>query len=108
MPDRVTKETIREAPETKLALDREFISTFRAGDTTPSVLNLTKFKAGNTGATNVTYFDDGFDGQPLSILGDGFTTVVHDVTKLCTSTGANKLLAINKVYHFTRFDGKWV
>lgn len=108
LPIRATQERIVEAPETKLVADKEFISTFKAADATPSVANLKTFKAGNVGANNVTYFDDGQDGQPISILGDGFTTLVYDVTKLKTNTAANKLLAAGKVYRFTRFDKIWV
>ncbi len=107
-PTRITAEQAIEAPQTKLIADREFIGTFKAADATPSVANLKTFKAGNTVANNLTYFDDGQDGQPISILGDGFTTVVHDVTKLKTNTGANKLLAADKVYRFTRFSSIWV
>lgn len=108
LPDVTRTERVQQAPTTKLVLDKEFVVSFKAADATPSVLNLIKFIAGNTGANNVTYFDDGFDGQEISILGDGNTTVVHDVTKLFTNTGANKLLATGKVYRFTRYNSKWV
>jgi len=108
MTKQIAEELVIQAPMTLAAQPKEFISTFKAADATPSVLNLLKFKAGNTGANNITYFDDGFDGQPISILGDSFTTVVHDATKLLTNTAANKLLAAGKVYRFTRYDGKWV
>ena len=96
-------ERTQAAPVTKQVLDKEFVTSFKAVDATPSVLNLTKFMAGNTGAQNVTYFDDGFDGQEISVLGDGFTTIVHDTTKIATNTGANKLLAASKTYRFTRY-----
>lgn len=101
-------EVIQQAPTTKLVSDREFVTIFRSADATPSVLNLTKFIASNTGAQNVTYFDDGFDGQEISILGDGNTTLIHDAAKLLLNTGANKLLAANKVYRLTRYNGKWI
>ncbi len=104
----LSKEVVKQAPGTSQVLDKEFVGTFKAADTTPSVLNLIKFKAGNTVGNNVTYFDDGFDGQEISILGEGFTTLVYDVTKLLTNTAANKLLAAGKVYRLTRYDGKWV
>ena len=111
MTNRIRDEQVIEAPMTLLSQPKEFVSTFRAADATPSVLNLTRFKAGNTVANNITYFDDGFDGQQISILGDGFTTVVHDLgppAKIATNTAANKLLATNKVYRFTRYDKVWV
>jgi len=96
-------EVIQQAPVTKMVADKEFVTTFRPAVATPSVLNLTKFIAGNTVANNITYFNDGFDGQQISIVGDGFTTVVHDTTKIATNTAANKLLATFKVYRFTRY-----
>lgn len=102
-PLRQNREVIIEAPATKLVLDKEFSDTFKAADATPSAKNLTRFKTGNTVANNVTYFDDGQEGQQINVLGDGFTTVVHDTTKIATSTGANKLLSANKVYRFTLY-----
>lgn len=101
-------EVVLEAPLTHTVEAKEFVGLFRAVDATPSILGSRKFKAGNVGANNITYFDDGYDGKDIYILGDGFTTVVHDAAKLLTNTAANKLLASNKVYHFTRYDGKWV
>lgn len=106
MTDRVTQEQTIEAPQTKQFLDKEFYRRFTAADATPSVVNLKKFKAGNSVANNVTYFDDG-QGQDISILGDGFTTVVHNAAKIVTNTGANKLLAAGKVYRFTQYDKIW-
>lgn len=103
LPDIRRTEVVQLAPMTKLVPDKEFIGNFRAADTTPSVLNLTKFMAGNVGANNVTYFDDGYDGQEVSVVGDGFTTIVHDTTKIATNTAANKLLVTFKVYRFTRY-----
>lgn len=107
-PTRISSEVVFEAPFTEQVAAREFVLTFNPADATPSVANLRVFKAGNTVANNMTYFDDGQDGQPIAILGDGFTTVVHDATKLKTNTGANKLLVAGKVYKFTRFDKIWV
>lgn len=105
----VTKrELTHEAADTHTVLDREFVVVFKPADLTPSVLNKRVFVAGNTGAQNVTYFKDGFDGQSISILGDGFTTIVHDSTKIRTNAAANKLLAAGKVYRFTRFNKVWI
>lgn len=53
-------------------------STFRAQDTTPSVLNRTLVQTANTSACNITGFDDGVDGQVINVLTiDGYTTFVH-------------------------------
>jgi hypothetical protein len=104
----VSQEIVREAPGTSRVLDKEFVGVFAAGDATPSVLNLKKFKAGNTSLHDLTYFDDGFDGQDISIRGDDFTNVIYDLSKVITNTGANKVLASTKVYRFTRFDSVWI
>lgn len=87
-------------------LIEQLIDKFVPSDTTPTVRNITRFRANNTGAVTVTNFDDGQDGQEIKILGDGFTTVDHGTT-IFTNTGADKLLAANKVYTFTKFGTNW-
>jgi hypothetical protein len=84
---------------------REF-QKFVAADTSPSVLNNADWIANNTGAITVVAFDDGANGQQINILGDGFTTIANNAV-IKTSTGANKLLAANKVYHLTYINGIW-
>ena len=84
-------------------LPQKFIAT----DTTPSVKNHRKWIANNAGATTVTQFDDGQNGQEIKILGDGFTTVANNAN-IKTNTAANKLLAANKVYTFVKFGTLWV
>lgn len=62
----------------------------------------------NTTAQNVTRFFNVFDGHTMHILGDGFTTLVHQTTGSYSPTtpqfvlkaAANTLLAANKVYNF--------
>jgi hypothetical protein len=75
--------------------------------TTISVLNVTRVWLKNTGAVTVTNLTNGQEGQEVKFLGDGFTTIANNST-VKTSTGANKLLAVNKVYTFTRFNSVWV
>jgi|SRR3972149_9767870 len=70
---------------------------------TPSVLNKSFFVGANSSPINVTDFLNGAPGQRLYILGDGNMTIVNGVL-VFTNTGANKLLAINKVYRFTFFQ----
>lgn len=106
-PNVLRRELTYEAPATHNVLDKEFVGALRPADPTPSVLNLTKFAAVNVAPVDVTYFDDGFDGQTIAILGDGQTTVKYNVTKLVTNTGADKLLQSLKVYRFTRYDKVW-
>jgi len=71
----------------------------------------------NTVAKNLNAFRNGSEGNSLTILGDGFTTAINNFAvtgqdeAIITNTAANKLLAANKVYRFTRFVvggvGKW-
>jgi len=54
---------------------------FVDGDTTPSVANSLSgfFYAGNTSATTITAFDDGYSGQEITILAStGNTTLQHN------------------------------
>jgi len=106
--ERVEREQVIETPQSHVALGKQWTRKFTAGDTTPNVANLEKFVAGNTASTNVTNFSGGQDGQTIKILGDGFTSVVHDAFKIITNEGTSKLLAANKVFTFTHFDGVWV
>jgi hypothetical protein len=98
---RVELEQVVEAQQQKQVLDRQWVGKFKAQDETPSVKNVEKFRAGNIDARNITYFDEGQEGQTIAILGDGFSTLVYDVARIITSTAANKLMVLNKVYWFT-------
>lgn len=95
-----------ESPLRFNVLPSQTAQKFVAADTTPSVTNHEYWIANNTGAVTVTKFDDGADCQELRILGDGFTTVANNAN-IKTNTGVNKLLAVNKVYRFTNFNGIW-
>lgn len=106
VPERIPHEQIIEAPQTKTTLDKLFVSSIRAGDTTPSVLNVTLFRANNSAPLTITNFDDGQEGQTIKILGDGQTTIQHG-TRIFTKTVADELLATNLVYHFTKFGANW-
>jgi hypothetical protein len=76
--------------------------------TTPNVENRQVFK-GCGSVVSVTQFKGGADGQTIRIKGDGTTTIVHG-TYIKTNTGANKLLAVNRLYAFTYFndDNVWI
>jgi hypothetical protein len=80
---------------------------FVNADTTPSVLSGGSFYTQNTGATSITTFDDGVDGQKLDILAtDANTTFVNGAT-LKTNTGANVVTAANRLYVFKRINSIW-
>mgnify|MGYP003629172738 CR=1 FL=1 len=64
------------------------INTFTARDTTPSVLNGTLFKTANDRPTAITTFDDGIEGQRITILiNDTRTNFTHD-SRTLTLNGA--------------------
>lgn len=79
---------------------------FIAGDTTPSVLNQSFWIANNGSPLTITQFEDGAQCQRIYILGDGNTTIANN-SSIKTNTGANKLLAVDKIYTFTSINGVW-
>ncbi len=83
------------------------IEIAQAATTTINVLNITRVQFLNTAATTIVDFTGEQIGQEIKLLGDGFTTIQNG-TNLFTNTGANKLLAANKVYTFTKFSSGWI
>lgn len=83
------------------------LETAPVGATTVNVLNITRVVFDNTTATTVTDFTGEQLGQEIKLLGDGYTTLQHG-TNIFTNTAANKLLAVNKVYTFTKFSSGWI
>jgi hypothetical protein len=66
------------------------ITTFSNGDTTPGVSAGNIFKTTNTGATTITRFDYGVEGQEIKVIfGDGNTTVDFTGTNLKGNGGAD-------------------
>lgn len=104
-PIRTDIERIIDAPETRNVLEYKQIKKL-ANSVTPSVLNLEFFTCSGA-VVSITDFLDGQNGQSIHIRGDGNTTIVNG-TPIKTNTGANKLLAANKVYTFTFFSGTWI
>lgn len=88
-----------------LRIREQFLNQFTAGDTTPSVRDVEIFTS-PSGATTVTNFDNGTPLQDLYILGNGNLTVSNNAN-IKTSTGANKVLAANKLYHFKFINNVW-
>ena len=104
---RFLEEVVFDGPSEFIKLPTKRLNKFTAGDTTPTVKDSEHLKTQNVGAVTVTQFDDGQEQQRLHILGDGFTTVANNAN-IKTNTGANKLLAANKVYRFTNFEKVWI
>ena len=66
------------------------INTFTARDTTPSILGGTLFKTANDRPISITDFDDGGEGQRITILiNDANTDFTHDTRKMYLSGGTN-------------------
>lgn len=104
IPFRTVAEQNIEAPATHLVLDKEFIMKLPAGYEKPSVKNLTKFRA-NGGTDIIQNFTDGQEGQRISIIGDGTTTVQANANiKRPFGTG---VLRNGEVYNFTYDGGVW-
>lgn len=74
----------------------------KSTDTAPNISGVSIIQ-GSGSVVSITNFLGGSDGTTLSILGDG-TTTVNNNTNIKTNTGANKLLASNKIYRFTYFN----
>lgn len=80
----------------------------KPGDTTPSVDDLKIAFCLNTSPVTVTRFDGGQEGQVLSVVGDGFTTIDHyagainaaNGAKIRTNTAAAELLSADTMYAF--------
>jgi hypothetical protein len=74
----------------------------------PKVVNGKAYRSCGS-VVSVTNFVGGADGQVIYVKGDGTTTIVHGTT-IKTNTGANKLLATNRMYTFVYFKTEllWV
>lgn len=104
VPLTIDQKLVIDAPTTFNAIPEQFVETLFGA--TPNVANLIFFVS-HAVATNLTNMLGGQNGQMVTILGNGNTTVIHDVAKICTNTGANKVLLANIVYRFTYFNGVW-
>lgn len=106
MPQFVTVPTVFNSPVAFNVLPRRNIDKIPVAATLPNAANIEHFTSHNTGAVTIADFQNGSDGQVLSIRGDGFTTIAHNA-KIKTSSGADKLLSADLVYRFTYFNGIW-
>ncbi len=64
--------------------------TFTDHDTTPSVAIGNVFMTANTGATTITTFDDGYEGQEITVIfADNNTTISHNASGIRLKSDAN-------------------
>lgn len=82
------------------------VTPFAAGDATPSVQSGNVFSTANVGATTVTNFDDGTNGQTITVKVDANTTIQHNAT-IKNRSGADIVGAADVTYTFTRIGGVW-
>ena len=81
--------------------------TFADGDTSPSVLLSTIFNASDTAPTTTTNFDDGVDGQEITIRAVTANRKYAQGATINNQTGADVTPAINTTISFLRIGGVW-
>ena len=81
--------------------------TLTDADTTPSVKNVRTVLTANTGGTSITTFDNGTDGQYITVIfGDANTTLVNGST-LKLNGGGNMTGVLNHSISLVLFSGVW-
>ena len=84
------------------------LSTAANADTSPSVTGVFAIKTANAGATTVTFFDDGYEGQVIALVaGDANTTLQHDSGLIWLTNQANVKLVDGEAILFVLEGGIW-
>lgn len=82
--------------------------TFTDGDSTPDVDNYGTWEAFNTAATDIDFFDKGYNGQIITVnTNNTNTTFKHLSTKITTNTGADRVSVVNGMYTFQKLGTIW-
>jgi hypothetical protein len=88
------------------SLDVELFN-FADGDTSPSVVGRTYWRANNTASTSITTFDDGARGQQIVIrAANGNTTVVNGATVI-NKGGINVVIPSNGIISYVLQGTVW-
>lgn len=103
--ERVRTDNIDEGVRRSLHQDTLFRSKFPSGLATPSVMDCNVWECG-AGVIAITNFKNGQEGQTIRILGNVNNTINNNAN-IKTNTGANKVLAANKMYTFTMINKVW-
>ncbi len=82
-----------------------FVDKLKPSSVTPSVQNVTAFKAGGAVVT-ITNFAKGQEGQVIRILGDGLTTIANNAT-IINLGGVSQLLLTGVVYSYILLSNVW-
>lgn len=78
-----------------------------ARESRPDVAGKATIVFENTTLFVVDGFENGFEGQIITVVGDGFTTIADNANFVLNQVGALLLLADN-VYQFIFVAGEWV
>lgn len=77
-------------------------------DTSPSVSGALALKTANTGATTITFFDNGYEGQIVVVVaGDADTTIQHDTGLIQLTSQANVKLLDGEAMLFVLEGDVW-
>lgn len=84
------------------------VTTFEDADTTPTVASARMCRTANTGATSITTFDGGEDGQEIVIqFNDSNTTIVNGAT-IKLQGGQNFTAAQYDEIRFSLLSTVWI
>jgi hypothetical protein len=106
LPQRDVAPSVIEGQQYDQALSLKLVGNLTKNDTTPDVNNNEHWIANNTAPVSVTDFDGGQDGHHIYILGDGFTTTVHNAN-IINVAGVNLLLDSGVIFHYVNVHGVW-
>jgi hypothetical protein len=81
-------------------------TTFTASDTTPSVAGNTLFQTNNGSSTTITQFDDGYDSQMITVLGDA-NTIIQDNANIELQGATNFTMTASDTIVLRRLNGVW-
>ena len=83
------------------------LGLYTSADTTPSVYQTTCLYISNAGAVTITQFDDGEDGQVLTLIFNDANTTVQDGASIQLAGGANFTSAANKTLVLVKYNTTW-
>jgi hypothetical protein len=87
---------------------RPYEPVYTAADTTPSVIAVCDvFVIANTGAVTITDFDDGYDGQELTLKFSDANTTIQDSASIQLAGGANFVGSADDTLTLIRSGAVW-
>jgi len=107
--DNIKRLNLTAAASIDVDFDDQITNTeFTDADTTPSVTGGWRFTCNNTGATNITDFDDATEGQEIIVRLDANTTIVHNTSVIRTRSGQDITGDANDFVKFRSISGVWI